>query len=60
LYLRFPFREQVWTLFDYYGEPSNGGWPYVSSTFGAYVRLFQDSRHRLSLVLLAAAISGAK
>jgi hypothetical protein len=26
----------VWTLFDYYGEPSNGGWPYVSSTFGAY------------------------
>lgn len=26
----------VWTLFDYYGEPSNGGWPYVSSTFGAF------------------------
>ena len=26
----------VWTLFDYYGEPSNGGWPFVSSTFGAF------------------------
>ena len=26
----------VWTLFDYYGEPSYGGWPYVSSTFGAF------------------------
>ena len=24
------------TLFDYYGEPSNGGWPFVSSTFGAF------------------------
>lgn len=26
----------VWTLFDYYGEPSFGGWPFVSSTFGAF------------------------
>jgi beta-galactosidase/beta-glucuronidase len=26
----------VWTLFDYYGEPSNGGWPFVSSTFGSF------------------------
>ena len=26
----------VWTLFDYYGEPSFGGWPHVSSTFGAF------------------------
>lgn len=26
----------VWTLFDYYGEPSYGGWPFVSSTFGAF------------------------
>merc|ERR1711871_1864170 len=26
----------VWTLFDYYGEPSNGGFPFVSSTFGAF------------------------
>ncbi len=26
---------QVWTLFDYYGEPS-GGWPRVSSSFGQY------------------------
>jgi hypothetical protein len=25
----------VWTLFDYYGEPSFGGWPHVSSSFGA-------------------------
>lgn len=28
--------QMVWTLHDYYGEPSNGGWPYVSSTFGAF------------------------
>ena len=26
----------VWTLFDYYGEPSFGGWPHVSSTFGSF------------------------
>ena len=25
----------VWTLFDYYGEPS-GGWPHVTSTFGQF------------------------
>ena len=25
----------VWTLFDYYGEPSFGGWPHVSSAFGS-------------------------
>lgn len=25
----------VWTLFDYYGEPS-GGWPHASSTFGQF------------------------
>lgn len=25
----------VWTLFDYYGEPS-GDWPHVSSTFGQF------------------------
>jgi len=25
----------VWTLFDYYGEPS-GGWPRVSSSYGQY------------------------
>ena len=25
----------VWTLFDYYGEPSFGGWPHVSSSFGS-------------------------
>ena len=25
----------VWTLFDYYGEPSPFGWPYVSSSFGS-------------------------
>ena len=25
----------VWTLFDYFGEPS-GGWPHVSSTFGQF------------------------
>jgi len=26
----------IWTLFDYYGEPSFGGWPHVSSTFGSF------------------------
>lgn len=26
----------VWTLFDYYGEPSFNGWPHVSSTFGSF------------------------
>eukprot|EP00051_Salpingoeca_urceolata_P012435 m.154057 g.154057 ORF g.154057 m.154057 type:complete len:1133 (+) comp17490_c0_seq1:41-3439(+) len=26
----------VWTLQDYYGEPSFGGWPHVSSSFGAF------------------------
>ena len=25
----------VWTLFDYYGEPAEGGWPHVSSSFGS-------------------------
>lgn len=25
----------VWTLFDYYGEPSSIGWPQVSSSFGS-------------------------
>jgi len=25
----------VWTLFDYYGEPSPFGWPMVSSSFGS-------------------------
>ena len=25
----------VWTLFDYYGEPSFGGWPHISSSFGS-------------------------
>ena len=25
----------VWTLFDYYGEPSPYGWPMVSSSFGS-------------------------
>eukprot|EP00040_Diaphanoeca_grandis_P001426 m.18499 g.18499 ORF g.18499 m.18499 type:complete len:1036 (+) comp12050_c0_seq1:272-3379(+) len=25
----------VWTLFDYYGEPS-GGWPHTTSTFGQF------------------------
>ena len=25
----------VWTLFDYYGEPSFNGWPHVSSAFGS-------------------------
>ena len=26
----------VWTLFDYYGEPSFGGYPEVSSSFGMF------------------------
>ena len=25
----------VWTLFDYYGEPTPYGWPHVSSSFGS-------------------------
>ena len=25
----------VWTLFDYYGEPS-GGWPHTTSSFGQF------------------------
>ena len=25
----------VWTLFDYYGEPAEGGWPHVSSSYGS-------------------------
>eukprot|EP00730_Choanoeca_flexa_P006129 TRINITY_DN12089_c0_g1_i2.p1 TRINITY_DN12089_c0_g1~~TRINITY_DN12089_c0_g1_i2.p1 ORF type:complete len:1061 (+),score=193.83 TRINITY_DN12089_c0_g1_i2:86-3268(+) len=28
--------QMVWTAFDYYGEPSFGGWPHKSSSFGAY------------------------
>jgi hypothetical protein len=25
----------VWTLFDYYGEPAENGWPHVSSSYGS-------------------------
>ena len=28
-------RGEVWTLFDYYGEPSHG-WPLTTSTFGQF------------------------